>query len=433
MQKLHQHPVRRSAISLTRLARRLVVVGIACAAVTFGAHASTDGPEIDGSETSLAEISNAHLRVNVDDDGQFVISTTGGNPATTLDDQKSLTYIYFPGNGARIWSSESWVRIVDGQQHTVIPLAGRTPVFGPIAENGKIQTSWVVSDVLIRQNLSFMSNPFSGRDELVLIDYETRNLADKTRAVGVSTVIDVIVGANDAAPFFVSADGRVTNTQRYSGTTAFPGYFMSFESPTFESDSLKAMGLLSGYGLTRPDVLSIGSLSGIRSRNGEAPDLIIGESTTDSAFGLVWHPRTLRPNTSATMATAYGLAGAGGGVSWLVAPVQIQPGQLFAFEIQAWINNASDTQFRNGTATLQLPPGLSLQFGETASKSIRSIDAHSAVQMTWRVKLDDPERVANYGYQVETYFQNGDKPLVASGNTVVGTFVRRMYLPLMSN
>jgi hypothetical protein len=406
---------------------------MALATMSLGAHASSEGPEIDGSELPLVEISNAHLRISVDDDGQFVLSTTGGSPDSTLDDDKSLTYIYFPGNGARIWSSESWVRIVDGSQNTVIPLAGRIPSFGPIADNGRIHTSWVISDVLVRQNLSFMNNPFSGRDDLVLIDYETRNLADETRAVGVSTVIDVIVGNNDAAPFFVSAGGRFTNTQRYSGTTSIPGYFMSFESPTFAPDSLKTMGLLSGYGLVRPDVLSIGSLSGIRSRFGEAPSLIVGETTSDSAYGLVWHPRTLRSNTSTTMATAYGLSGTGGGASWLVAPTQIQPGQVFAFEIQAWINNASGAQYRNGSATLQLPPGLSLQFGESATKPVGTIDSNSAAQLTWRVKLDDPERVANYGYQVETYFANGDKPLIASGNTVVGTSVRRMYLPLMSN
>jgi hypothetical protein len=325
------------------------------------------------------------------------------------------------------------VRVVEGQSNTVLPLAGRVPVFGPIADNGRIQTTWIVSDVEVSQVLSFMNNPFSGRDELLQVSYTTRNLATIARAVGVSMLVDVIIGNNDAAPFFVSGSGRFTTTQRFSGTAALPGYFVSFESPTFEPDSLKAMGLLSGYGLTRPDELSIGSLSGIRSRYGEAPGLVIGERATDSAYGLVWHPRTLPPEASTSVATAYGVAGGGGGASWLVAPAVIKPGQVFAFDIQAWINNASNTPYANGTATLQLPPGLTLQVGESAIKATGTISAESAVQLTWRVRIDDPERVANYGYQVQTSFANTSAPLLATGNTVVGSQTKRMYLPLMSN
>ncbi len=390
------------------------------------------GPAIDGSEVSVADISNSYLRVDVDDDGQFVISSTGGNPEIADDDNKSLTYIYFPTTGANIWSSESWVRIVDGQHSSTLSLAGRVPSFGPIVDNGKLSTTWVISDVQIRQTLSFMNNPFSGRDDLVRMDYETRNLGTSTRGIGMRTMLDVLVGSNDSAPYFVGSAGRYTSTQRFAEADTMPSYFLSFESKTFAQGSLKAMGLLSGFGMTRPDVFSFGSLSGIRTRQGEAPEFMVNEPNGDSGYGLVWAPRFLSPKTNANFSTAYGLAGSGGGGSWLVSPAKILPGSLFEFEIQAWINNDTDERYTGGNATLTLPDGLELLAGESQTKPIVEILPNDSVQLTWHVRLRDPERVSAYGYSVQTSFNNTIVNYNASGTTVVGTLEKRVLLPFLN-
>jgi hypothetical protein len=87
-------------------------------------------------EPVFTSIENSFLRSDTDDDGQFVLGTTGGDPGTPADDDKDLMFGFSPAGGSDIWSSfpSLWV------DSTVTRLEDVTPSTLPTTSGGVIST-----------------------------------------------------------------------------------------------------------------------------------------------------------------------------------------------------------------------------------------------------------------------------------------------------
>jgi hypothetical protein len=376
----------------------------------------------------LTSLSNTFIRLDAASDGQFVIGTTGGDPALTTDDDKRLLFGFYAEGSSGIWSSFTSVRVVTGTTTTDISLKDLTPTQGPTNNGSSIVTIWTVApNIQIRQTLALMTNPYSGRADTMKIQYTVTNLDSVTHGVGVRCMLDVMVGDNDAAPYFVPGVGNSDKEQEYTSAN-MPAYYFAFESATFAADSLKGQGMLTGFGATPPDRFVIARWGGVY---GTIWDYTVDPTSTtgDSATAMYWNPVTLAASQSATFATVYGLAGTGTGGSstWITAPFLVDPATT-NISVTVWINNTTLVTFTNGTSTINLPVGLQLHSGETPSKTLGNVPAGTVKQAIWSVDITGG--MGTYDYSVGSTFISGSPPLTATARLVVGE-IRYVYLPVV--
>ncbi len=379
-------------------------------------------------EAVFTSLSNSFVRLDTDNDGQLVIGTTGGDPTITTDNDKRLLYGFYPAGTSSIWSSFTSVRVVTGTTTTDISLQDLTPTQGPTNNGNSIVTVWTVAPhIQINQTLTLVSNPYSGRADTVQIQYTVTNLDSVAHGVGVRCMLDVMVGDNDAAPYFIPGVGNSNKEQEYTSAN-MPAYYFAFESSTFAADSLKGLGMLTGFGMTPPDRFLIASWSSIY---GTLWDYTVdpARTTGDSATAMYWNPVTLAPSQPSTFVTAYGLAGTGTGGSstWITAPSLVGPATT-SISVTVWINNTTLVTLTNGTSTINLPVGLQLHSGETPNKALGNVPAGAVKQANWSVDITGG--VGVYDYSVRSTFISGSAPLTATARLTVGE-IKYVYLPLV--
>jgi hypothetical protein len=381
---------------------------------------------------SDVRLANAAIRIDVDSDGLIGLGTVAGSPDSALDDGKRLMFGWDKDNALSSTSFSS-VRISDTAGIADFSLAALVESAPTTRVGDAIHTEWTISGtVRVRQSLTIMNNPFSARQDLMRLEYTVSNIGAAPTSVGVRAMLDVMVGSNDAAPYFVSGRPR-TNLQQAFVAPNIPPYYVSFESNDFASDSLKGLGLLSGYGLTTPDRLQIANWRELATKGVIVPwehEVAPDQPHGDSAIVAYWLPRALQPGQSYSVATAYGLAGQGGGAMWLIAPVLVAPGTS-SVTVNGWVNNTSTEDYGSGAITLTLPAGMSFESGSQASRAITGVLAGQSSQTTWRVRIDAPDAVGVYTYTAGAGFVNVTSPLSATARTIVSK-VNRLMLPIVA-
>jgi hypothetical protein len=285
-------------------------------------YGSPGGGQLSLTVESLgSSISNAYIRTNIantgDYAGRFVIGTTGGNPDTSADDNKRLLY----GYPWAIWSSFTTLRVVIGSVTNDYRLGyDVTPASGPSSDGTTLTTIWEVDGIRVEQRLYFSTNPDSGNPDITTIQYQLTNVSGSQRQAGLRLMLDTMIGDNDGAPLFVPGWGRITEESTFYSV---PEYWVAWESPTFEEDSLKAKGVLRRSDVTRPnrfiiahwdDALCPGAGPGLFSNPWDYTTDPNTSITCDSAVALYYNPVTLSPGKSKSIQTLYGLAGEGGGL-----------------------------------------------------------------------------------------------------------------------
>jgi len=94
------------------------------------------------------------------------------------------------------------------------------------------------------KTLYFTQNPDTSRPDTTAVEYVLRNNNVSSRSVGLRLMLDVMVGDNDGAPYFIEGTGQVTQQAEWIGADV-PDDWISYESASFASDSLKGRGQLS--------------------------------------------------------------------------------------------------------------------------------------------------------------------------------------------
>jgi hypothetical protein len=282
-------------------------------------------------------ISNDYIQASVSEDGRFVIGTTGGDPATPDDDNKRLLY----GYPSSIWSTYPTLRVVNGGITTDYML-GRIeqPIASPTSDGTTIITVWEIDGIRVEERLYFAQNSDTGRLDTTAIEYTIKNNNSSSRDIGLRIMLDTMIGDNDGAPFFVLGTGQLTQEFEFYGANV-PEYWIAYESPTFDPDSLKARGQLSGGGATRPDRFVIahwgaalcGGVLGLYNTAWDyTPDPGFA-ITCDSAVALYYNPVTFIPGQTKTYRTYYGIAKSGQAVQLELTGLEVTQG------IQNWENS----------------------------------------------------------------------------------------------
>lgn len=331
-------------------------------------------------------VSNSYIRADVDgEDGTFVIGTTGGDPDTSNDDDLELLY-GFEANGYSFpWSSITTLRVVSGTETTDYVLSNVLPIVAPHQEGEAVITQWRIDGVDVKQSISLAPNPHTNEENMVQIAYEVENGSSNVYDVGLRSLLDVKIGENDGAPYFVpgAAYGNLIHETNFTGDDV-PAYWKAFESPTFDATYLRGQGILRGGEATPPDRMVIAEWPSLGDTVWDYSIQAGQVVTADSAVALYWNPTPLYYAESARFVTYYGLAGRGGGQTWLDAPASVACGDL-EFDVVQWVNNDTGSTLTGGQSTLTLPDDVSLVHGEDASKAWADIPPGEARSVQWRV------------------------------------------------
>jgi hypothetical protein len=381
---------------------------------------------ISAEEPGLAAVAsreNSLLRVDVALGGgmtalgAFVIGTTGGDPATSADDNKGLLYGFAANGDSAPFSSLTTLRLVTGGAPADTVLQYQAPSSAPAVVGDTVVTIWTQNNVVAEQRLSLVNNPYTGRADTTRIEYVLKNNDNVAHDVGLRVMLDVRIGNNDGAPYFVPGAGNLTKEVEFLGG-AIPAYWRAFESATFDPASLKGQGILSGSGATAPNRVVIGDWNTII---GSSWDYTVDPQrsfTSDSAVMLYWNPISLAPGASRTLVTFYGLAGQGGGQSWMDGPASLSCDQL-NFTVTHWVVNNSAQTWTGANSTIELPPGVALAAGESAVKNWHDLAPGVARSASWTLVAAPGAAPTTRTISATARFAGGVASLTARKDVVV--------------
>ena len=306
-------------------------------------------------------VSNDYLEISVkEDNGRFTLGNKLGDPANLNDDNKILLYGH-PGPRTSFTS----VRI-DGNNYVYGEGGSFSEI--PTAYGTYVKGVWERNDIQVTQVCGLVSNPSTGRADVMQIRYQLTNLdPNNSHAVGLRILLDTMLGLNDGAPFQVpGSDPITTECEFLKSRDEIPDFWQSFDY--LENPTVISQGTLKGSGATEPDRIVFASWPSFK---GTVWDYVItpgkrfGTSTSpDSSVGLYWNEVSLEPNETIEYVTYYGLSDLSqsfGDISLSVtSPIQLEviDGQYSPnpFIINAYIEhdltNAIDVQL-----DIDLPEG----------------------------------------------------------------------------
>lgn len=388
-------PRRATAPSAARFAiLALGWLGLAPLAMLGAASAagpSSPVPVLCRPTTPCDAVRNAALRADIGGLGTFALGTTGGDPATANDDDKALLYDFRPGGLSDVGTGYATVRFsrAGAAPELFTPATADQVADQSVSADGQqAVTVWrpelSAYGARITQTLTLEQNPFTGRRDILRVGYAVRNEGADAAEIGIRSLLDIRLGRNDGAPYFVPGAGTVTHETKYRGDQV-PPYWVAFESETYDAAGLRAIGLLDDPDSERPDELWIVRWPRIAYQPWDYAIDAAEPVTQDSAVALLWEPVVVPPGGERRVDTRYGLAGVSGGLAFLVAPRQAACGDEVL--VSMFVGNFDVAPLTGGSATIALPPGMGLAPGETATKSFAPIAPGAAGSVSWSLRV----------------------------------------------
>lgn len=336
---------------------------------------------------TCARIANAFIRADVGPNGTWVLGTTGGDPDTATDDDKNLLYGFLPGGASSVGSGFSSIRVLGPKgSWDAVPIDPAPQTVGP----DRIDTVWDWSGaespypVRVTETLRLRQNPFSGRPDLVDLTYTLENRDQVPLDIGVRAFLDIKLGVNDGAPYFIPGVGTISTERDFTGDQV-PPYWLAFESPIYDPDQLRSIGLLRDAELEAPSRLVIAAW---RNMFRSEWDYAIDASqaiTKDSAVALYFDPQTIPPGGSVRHSTAYGISGSRGGRAFVSAKILARCGETI--DVALFVSNFDSFPSTGGQARIMPPSGWTLAAGETERKPMGDIAPGSTGSVAWRLQV----------------------------------------------
>ena len=358
-----------------------------------------------GEGAERLELANGFIRIVVngppDATGRFSVSTTGGNPERADDDNRPLIY-----GGAEPWTSFTTVQI-DGTSYvfggpTHRP-AGSSGPFGTMTlsprledQGRRIDAAWEYPHgIEVLQRLSIARGPTTGLLDTARIEYVATNRDRLPHRVGFRVVIDTMAGSNDGAPFRVGEQAVETDTQIAGTQAGLPEFWQVFDSLT--QPAVVAQGMVRGGEVTPPSRIYFTNWGVLRESLWEfdfQPGRTFerkGEYELDSAVALFFDPVELKPGESRSVVVYYGLGGLsivpGDLAIGLSSPEMAVVGQSDPISIVAYVQNTGRGAALDTRVRLELPEGLALVEGASASRSLGDLPAGETAQVAWAVRV----------------------------------------------
>jgi len=239
--------------------------------------------------------------------------------------------------------------------------------------------------------------------------------------------VDTFVSNPDEARVATRFDYSRIERQYRAPLQIIPDYFQAFENDNPALPGVVAQGTLAGREAVRPDLLIIGDWSTLGSAQWDYS--LQNPFYNDSAVLLRWNETPLLQNESRVITTYYGIGDvdikSGTLALSLTAPNRLEPfaSQLSPnpFEINLLVVNTGSVAATGVQATLNLPPGLALASGESASKPISPADLNASQigTVSWKVLAQCPAADDSLDFRVD----------VKSTNSLANSVSRKIFIP----
>jgi len=276
----------------------------------------------------------------------------------------------------------------DGTEEKVV--AGELPPQGPY------RLVWESRQIEVEQVVDYVLGDTSRKMDAISVKYTLTNRSDRTRSVGLRTLLDTFIGKNDGVPFYVPGqDGIVKKTLILDGESV-PEYVLALENPRLEDPVTVVQLTFGAENSERPVKLVLSRFPYRRTFKGLEPD---ADATwnwnpapqapfgDDSAVGFYYASRPLEPGQSRSFSYTYGL-GSLSSVESRNARLSLTAGGSFEagrkFRLMALVNPAKSGQ----QLEITIPSGLTLAPGEKASKVLTVPPGGGPSQESWVVAID---------------------------------------------
>jgi hypothetical protein len=355
-----------------------------------------------GEGNDLVVIGNKYVKVFVNNSqnetGRFAIDVTEGDPGRSDDDNKPLIYGH-----PKPWTSYTTIRInnenyVFGKATTKRP--GSKLPGGEIAEPPKVTENRITmkcqyGSVVVEQILEITQSPSTGARDTARIKYVIENTGEAPAEIGLRTVLDTLVGANDGAPFRMGV--REITEECSVESKDFPDFWQAFDS--LDQPSVIAQGTLKGGDVTPPDKIVFTNWGKSADHPWEIPIepgvkfIRAGEDELDSTVTMFWLPRVIQPGSTRVITLYCGLGGVtfspGKTFLGISAPAEVQflGEKTRSYTVVTYMEHRGEAKAKNVVVNLDLPAGLSLVSGES-ELHLDELTPGVTKQIAWEVKPD---------------------------------------------
>lgn len=333
---------------------------------------SSYSPVISGN----INLSNSFIDIVVAPSGTYTMATTGGDPATTADNNMKLLFGY-----PSPWSSYMTIRIDGIDYYTKVGSMNIYWVSGPVVSGSSIITKWRIRDINVTQTISLTTSSTTGRQDTALFKVTLTNNGNVPHSAGARFMFDTMIGSNDAAPFRVPGVGDVTTAREFNGSSV-PSFWQAFDS--LRNPTVIAQGTLATQKL--PDRFIMANWGSLYNSPWNYT-VLAGSAIGDSATAAYWNPVSIQPGGTVEYSTAYGQGGItitqGVLTLGITSPVNVTIGENFL--IMAYLQNTGSIAINNIVAVPNLPSGITLATSETSQKTVAVLEAGNSTLIFWNV------------------------------------------------
>ena len=309
-------------------------------------------------------IENQFIQIRVNpgpyEEARFGLDTTQGNPEEPNDDGKKLIY------GAKMpWSSFAIIKIDEktfifggpsrsDRKNSFANLPTGKKISEPYIEDEKIISIWEFSGVEISQILSFEKGYSTNLKDAMGISYIAKSTDEKEHSVGITLILDTMLGENDGAPLRAEGAQGLIESEICFEKSKLPEFWQAWD--TEDQATIKAEGRLKIKNKENPRKLVLANWGKLAKTNWDiecqpgASFVRDGEfeDEKDTAVAIIWDSIIVN-NKTQEFHTTYGIADA-------PAPPECKPLSAYIsgkpFEIG---NNEEKSFFGNWTTDKDYP------------------------------------------------------------------------------
>ncbi len=346
---------------------------------------------------SSIEISNNFIKIITHaESGKFIIKTTGGDPELDSDNDTLLL-------GDKALPSSFTTIKINNKNYIFGDLQGRLEHI-PDKKAQAIVSTWSIHNINIIQKLQLIKGKASENMDTVEISYKITNRSLKKQKIGMRIVFDTYLGNEDGASFQIPGIGLV-KTEKILQGSGIPIFWYSCDDPI--KPRVHSQGTLKIENSLNPDKII---LAGYHRFKKYLWDFSVKEEKNfkklffypnDSAMGIYWEPRQIKPKEAIAFKTYYGLCGSTvtnnksfnlflrGEIATLGEP----------FLVNADMQNISPNKMKDTKAQIILPKGLKLQNNDKDIKIIGLLKSKEIKRASWNI-IPDMTVLAKIAYKI---------------------------------
>jgi len=282
--------------------------------------------------------------INANKDDVYLRKAKGRFTAGTSD-YKPLLY----GWPDAVWSSFTTIKIdVPGNTFVIFGSESGEFIQNPsdsidAFNNSKNTCTWNKSNLDIKQEITIVSNPRDGiNKDTFEIKYTLKNNNTFTAYAGIRILLDTQIGDNDNSPIIVNGEGRIIQEKKWTGADV-PEAWMTYDS--IDAPQIKAEGILSSYGATKPDRLIIGQWDYMKEDASLWDYAVHPQDIPDTAVAIFYNPVSILPSKEVSFKTYYGIPGISGSnlaITKSVDKAEADRGETLSYNLN-YVNTGSES------------------------------------------------------------------------------------------